>query len=240
MAKIESYIEPATLYRYRSLEEIDHEIDAISRATLYCAPYSTLNDPMEGFYTTNRLQRESDKYARIRSLIANSKNDLGICSFSEVHNNEIMWAHYADEFRGICIAYRFKSLLSYLDKRTEFVRLSYLEKAPTLLANKTIEFSARRFLSCKSYKWLYEREWRMFAPQGIVTYTTVKCVRRVYLGSRISKHNKVKVLSKLKPSQKGAPQRPRGFPPTPSPSGDHRRVEFCGSRPACASSNGRQ
>jgi hypothetical protein len=78
------------------------------------------------------------------------------------------------------------------------VRLSYLEKAPTLLANKSIEFSARRFLSCKSYKWLYEREWRMFAPQGIVTYKTVKCVRRVYLGSRISKQNKVKVMSRLK------------------------------------------
>jgi hypothetical protein len=77
---------------------------------------------MEGFYTTSQRQRLNSMHAKIRALIADGKSNLGICSFSEVHNNEILWAHYADEFRGICIAYRFEGLLTGTNEQTEFVR----------------------------------------------------------------------------------------------------------------------
>lgn len=199
MARIESYVEPATLYRYRSIKgpNLDREIDAIRQRSLHCAPYLSMNDPMEGFYATNRLHRANKRYDIIRAQIADGKKGLGICSFSEVHNNEIMWAHYADQFMGICIAYRFRGLLSGLDEPAEFVRLSYQDKAPGLRLNEDIELSAKRFLSCKSYKWLYEREWRLFAKKGMVTYQSIKCVRRVYLGSRISDENKTAVMSQL-------------------------------------------
>jgi hypothetical protein len=193
MATIESYIRPATLYRYRSLRHFDREVAAIRNATLHCAPYSALNDPMEGFYISSKRLRESENYKSIRALIADNKAMLGICSFSEVHNNELMWAHYADQFRGICVAYRFSGLLSNLGEDTEFIRLSYRENAPTVLSKKEPEYLAKRVLSCKNYRWLYEREWRMFAPKGTVTYERVKCVQCVYLGSRIDADNSTKL-----------------------------------------------
>jgi hypothetical protein len=62
VATVESYIRPATLYRYRSLQSQDfnREIEAIRSATLYCAPYGSLNDPMEGFYTSSRQLWETN------------------------------------------------------------------------------------------------------------------------------------------------------------------------------------
>lgn len=198
MATIKSYFEPASLYRYRSLESFDREIDAIRQKSLHCAPYLDLNDPMEGFYTTNPLQKGSENYQIFREKIADSKTDLGICSFSEVHDNEIMWAHYSKQFTGICIAYDFKRLLPGLDEDTEFVRLSYRDKAPSLSLKENSDHLAKRILSCKSYKWLYEREWRMFAKREKVNYEQVSCVQCVYLGSRISEPNKTKVMSEMK------------------------------------------
>lgn len=157
-----------------------------------------MNDPMEGFYTSSKRLRESANYKSIRSLIADNKAMLGICSFSEIHNNELMWAHYADQFRGICVAYRFSSLLSNLGRGVEFIRLTYRENAPTVPSNKKPEYLAKRVLSCKNYRWLYEREWRMFAVQGLVTYKRVKCVQCVYLGSRIDPDDSNRITVAMK------------------------------------------
>jgi Protein of unknown function (DUF2971) len=198
MATIESYILPATLYRYRSSEHIDRELDAIRRANLYCATYSSLNDPMEGYYATSAKLRSSKGYSTFKSQIASNKATLGLCSFSEVHNNEVMWAHYADEFRGICIAYRFRELRSGLPENASFVRVDYRDKAPTVISGKDPVYLAKRVLSCKSYRWLYEREWRLFAARGLVTYKTVKRVQCVYLGFRMDVRTEAKIETQMK------------------------------------------
>ena len=95
MAEIAHYVEPRRLYRYRSLEHIDRELLAIEEAYLFCSSYRELNDPMEGRYFSTKRLKSSNKYSAIRSEILFNKRQIGICSFSEVYNNELMWAHYA-------------------------------------------------------------------------------------------------------------------------------------------------
>jgi hypothetical protein len=198
VASIKSYIQPATLYRYRPLKNFDRDIESIKDASLHCAPFNTLNDPMEGFYTSSKRLRESERYSFLKRLIASNKALLGICSFSEVHNNELMWAHYADQYRGICIAYNFASLQSNLDHNVEFIRLSYSEKAPTLHSKEDADFLAKRALSCKNYRWLYEREWRLLAPMENISYRKVRCVTCVYLGSRIQPEHSRRIIAEMK------------------------------------------
>src|SRR5579863_5320726 len=132
MATIESYIIPQRLYRYRSLEKekFEREIKTIRDAYLYCAPYSELNDPMEGFYTPSSTLRHDERYLAVRQAVRKTKAKLRISSFSEAFDNEVMWAHYAEEFKGICIAYSFASLLSNLTDDVELVRMSYSERVP--------------------------------------------------------------------------------------------------------------
>jgi hypothetical protein len=198
MATIESYVQPPRLYRYRSLEELDRELEAIEERYLYCAAFETLNDPMEGLFSTSRSLRESDSHRAIRASVRDNKSHIGMCSFSEVHNHELMWAHYADQFRGICISYSFSKLLKGLPEEVNFVRMFYNETEPTI--HRTSDDPgqlAKMVLSYKNYRWLYEREWRMFAPLGKAYYQDTACVTRVYLGSRITDHDRDTIANKL-------------------------------------------
>jgi hypothetical protein len=61
---------------------------------------------------------------------------LGIASFSEVFDHEPMWAHYASNFTGICVAYSFQKLMKQLPDEYEFIRMTYSEKPPILLWSK--------------------------------------------------------------------------------------------------------
>src|ERR1019366_7626025 len=111
----------------RSLKDLDREMDAIKSGYLYCSPYMNLNDPMEGLFTSSRLLKESADYRAIRAAIRDNKARIGVCSFSEVYDHELMWAHYADQFQGICVAYSLTLLLKALGDDVSFVRMYYDE-----------------------------------------------------------------------------------------------------------------
>lgn len=199
MATIKSYVEPSRLYRYRSLREFDREMEAIEEGYLFCAAYRTLNDPMEGLFSSSKLLRESDDYRTIRASIRDNKSQIGMCSFSEVHDHELMWAHYADQFRGICIAYHFSKLRDGLAGDITFARMFYNETVPTIrLTDEEPDEIAKMVLSYKNHRWLYEREWRMFASLGKARYRPTSCVTRVYLGSRIEDDDRIRIKNRLK------------------------------------------
>jgi hypothetical protein len=198
MARVESYVRPRRLHRYRSLENLQRELETIREGYLYCSPYKNLNDPMEGLFTSSRILRKSETYRSIRNAIRDNSARIGVCSFSEVYDHELMWAHYANQFTGICVAYSFSALLKQLDDDISFVRMYYDETVPTVRrTTKDTSKLAKMVLSCKNYRWLYEREWRMFADQGKVYYNDVECVTKVYLGSRITDSNKTRVKEVL-------------------------------------------
>lgn len=110
-----------------------------------------------------------------------------------------MWAHYADQFRGICIAYTFSKLLRYMAPEVSFVRMFYNETEPTIhRTHKEPDHLAKMVLSYKNYRWLYEREWRMFAPLGRAYYRNTASVTSVYLGSRITDDDRERIMNRLK------------------------------------------
>ena len=48
------------LYKYRGIKGFRNFVDIIMRNCLYAAPYSKLNDPMEGHYTIRSGELDSD------------------------------------------------------------------------------------------------------------------------------------------------------------------------------------
>lgn len=198
MASIDQ-VQPQRLYRYRSLEKFDRELEALEENYLYCAAYTTLNDPMEGVFRSSKVFRESNNYRDTRRDIIHNKTRTGMCSFSEVHDHELMWAHYADQYKGICIGYSLSRLLDNLDDDVSFVRMYYNEAVPIVRQSKQEpEDVAKMVLSYKNYRWLYEREWRMFAPLGKANYNDKACVTHLYLGSRIDPSKRAKLITAMK------------------------------------------
>jgi hypothetical protein len=197
MATIDQ-VQPQKLYRYRSLRSLkrfERELKALEEGHIFCAAYDTLNDPMEGVFRSSKVFRESDNYRDTRRAIVDNKTQIGMSSFSEVHDHELMWAHYADQYRGICIAYSFAKLLDSLGDDVSFVRMYYNEMVPIIRHSRQEPADvAKMVLSYKNYRWLYEREWRMFAPLGKAPYADKSCVARVYLGSRIASDKRNKII----------------------------------------------
>jgi hypothetical protein len=174
-------------------------MNAIRDGYLFCSPYMRLNDPMEGLFTSSDLLRKSGDYRAIRDAIRDNKAQIGVCSFSEVYDHELMWAHYANQFKGICVSYSLSRLLKGLGEDVSFVRMYYDETVPTVhRTNKEPSQLAKMVLSYKNYRWLYEREWRMFAGLGKAYYGDTACVARVYLGSRMKPDDQKRITSTLK------------------------------------------
>ncbi|WP_107675004.1 DUF2971 domain-containing protein [Agrobacterium sp. LAD9] len=207
-AEIKAYARPRQLYRYRSLVGLNpnkfrQELDAITGAYVYCPSYASMNDPMEGSHRESALLKESQKYDQTIQEVRMAIDTLGIASFSETMDHEPMWAHYAQNFSGICVEYNVKRLLDSLPDQHEFVRMTYNELAPMLYRDReTAENRAKMILSCKSVRWASEREWRLIRPAiGPAPYKAHRIVTSVLLGSRISpEHEEVirEELGKLK------------------------------------------
>jgi hypothetical protein len=190
MATVETYAQPAKLYRFRPLAgpALDRELKAILGSYVFCPSYEELNDPMEGVHTESAVLREAKSYKVTVAEVSSAKALLGIASFSEALNSEPMWAHYAAEFQGMCVAYNFRKLLDELSDEHAFVRMTYNEKAPVISSErKTADQRARMVLSTKAVRWAPEREWRLLRPsRGPANYQSKNCVTGIYLGARIS------------------------------------------------------
>jgi hypothetical protein len=190
MPTIRSPIKPKSLFRYRSIKgdnKLNRELKSIRNYGLWGSYFQRLNDPMEGTYRASSHLAKHRNYGAIRDHIFDGKGALGICSFSESNDNPIMWAHYADQFAGICIQYDFERLLSYLPDGVEFARVGYSERAQEIRLNDLGDVDlAKNILSTKGQTWLYAREWRMFSPTAEREVTaSINCVTKIYLGNRI-------------------------------------------------------
>lgn len=112
------------------------------------------------------LESMRDGAAPIRQAIHRAFNEnVGILSLSEISDNELMWAHYADRHTGLVLCFDEQHPF-FNRRRTEndefyFIRkVRYSDEPPVSLA--TIDGDA--LLITKGTKWSYEREWRMLVP----------------------------------------------------------------------------
>ncbi|TAL80571.1 MAG: DUF2971 domain-containing protein [Beijerinckiaceae bacterium] len=201
MAEIETSAKPATLYRYRPLgirrlpsrksraepAIIDRELDAIEQHYVFCPTYPEMNDPMECLYASMQRVQEKSDYQDFVPDVRDKKLGIGIASFCEAWDNEVMWAHYAGGFRGICVAYSVSKLMDGLDDRHSLVRIVYGDSPfnMNLAGRRDRSGCARAILSAKNLMWTYEREWRLFAPFRGRAQHGPGVVKRVYLGARM-------------------------------------------------------
>lgn len=192
MAELKIYAKPSNLYRYRALgENAAREVRALQDGYIYCPTYSAMNDPMEGLHRLSSRFAENLGSSKSRANIQKALENMGIASMSEVYDHEPMWAHYADEFSGMCVQYSLNRLLKGLDSDIAITRMMYSEIEPVLLDDRSNAVDrARLCLSSKTVRWASEREWRLFkVNQGEARYEDLKTVTKIFLGSRVSKAN---------------------------------------------------
>ena len=216
------------LYQYT---KVKHSEDLINNNLMFMRNLDQLNDPLEGdlkcefdnmikitldeeiFKDVSEEEKEIIKSEYKKMEIKKYKigwdkvkGTVSIACFSEKYDINPMWAHYADNHKGVCIEYNF-----WEDKllRDICFPVYYVDKAyNNYICLKILkEFKAKNrlisqlFLKKGKY-WNYEKEWRIVIPNNFKSdklnfrwknrkrYLEFLKPKSVYLGYNINNDDK--------------------------------------------------
>jgi len=151
---------------YRMLEKIQGKEVALQEmgnhrymSTEY-GDYKT--DPETAAYYTRRLA------ARVDALLKAELGKRGVLSLAAKWDCPLMWSHYGDEHRGLCIEYdtsdtAFKDIRPVSYSAPRAVRVSELIEWKIRGSAAARESIVQTFFFSKAPQWRYEREWRDLA-----------------------------------------------------------------------------
>ena len=112
--------------------------------------FSDLNDPFELLGANLRNQTSRVVFRNWKHEISNT---YGLICFSESWRSPLLWSHYAEKHRGICLGF------DVPDAKVLAVR--YLKDRFELNQEALSERTITRFLTSKFVEWSYEKERRV-------------------------------------------------------------------------------
>lgn len=179
------------LYKFRSLENFDRIVDILANKKFYLSKWNNLNDPMEGYfhyiiYDTNIIYK--DKIERFIS----DKNELRICSFSNTYHPILLWAHYANQHKGIAIEVTLNS-----KEYNNLYKVKHAKNIPEL--NFDLNPTPYDVLRSKIKHWSYEKEYRVIDKPEFISLGEIT---GVYFGIETDSFKKTLIQSLLNKSIK--------------------------------------
>ena len=169
--------------------QAEHALDDLRKRRLKVSLLEDLNDPFE--LLGARLDH-SDHRMQLRAWRNYMITISRLLCFSRTYMNPVLWSHYADKHRGICLAFDVpKHLL--LNVTYDAVRLAVDFRSEASKAGGVSHETARRLLTTKYVDWEYESEVRMFVrPEEVIhdgglqffPFSDDLSLRAVYVGPR--------------------------------------------------------
>ncbi len=165
---------PKSLYKYRALSPdsaLNYTMQMLSRSEVYFSSPDDFNDPFECqtqvFVGDDLAPLEQRNDAGLLQSNRNLMRErLRIFSMSAIYNNSLMWSHYADGHRGICVGFSTETDGEWFGL-AEPVR--YTDELP--IVDLTSQGSPRKNFEsvalCKETRWSYEEEWRIPSMERI-------------------------------------------------------------------------
>lgn len=117
--------------------------------------FDECNDPFE-LLSAHLKDRDARRF--YKELSAAVSERFGLLCFSETWRSPVMWAHYADKHKGLCLGFDVKEAAK-VDYRPE--RLKHVVDEAKSGAC-TVADLTKIALVTKFKEWEYEREWRCF------------------------------------------------------------------------------
>jgi hypothetical protein len=205
-------------YTFMSFENC---IKAISSNQLLFSSPTSFNDPYDceiiiKSYTKNLKEwirsynesnpqvdlqtKDNEPYSIIEETIRKHISKLGISCFSRENNNVLMWAHYANKHKGVCMQFLPSSDQSvfYLPREVK-----YEKKIPHHDINKIQDNSYLIDSLCiKSEDWGYENEIRFFNQKSGLQKFNKGSLLNIYFGCRLN-NDEVNIIKTLASSHFG-------------------------------------
>jgi hypothetical protein len=204
------FMEMITLFKFRSINK--YLIDTLVKSTIYCANPVRLNDPFDcqvdirkavenaipflsGKKRQNlmKLSKPNGFFDNIQTSIKN----VGVCSFSLILEEPLLWSHYADGHKGLCLTYEMPFQSFFKPSKTipgAIIPVDYgenqltdwlIENTPEKAKMNTKKLSydlISKILSIKGEGWKYEKEARIICNREGAYPIPKDCLKQVCFG----------------------------------------------------------
>jgi len=198
------------IFRFRRIDK--HFLQSLVNSELYFARPEQLNDPFDcrvdfRISLDNAIIRASgtsqDKLKQLREIINKAVNsdkikafveNIGVCSFSLEISNTLMWSHYADNHRGVCLTYGFPK--SFFDETiNEILGIVRVDYGPDPLSDwflrvfdQSMPFDGfvrsliKKAFTVKAELWRYEQEVRIVRKSAGVQVIDKQFLKQICFG----------------------------------------------------------
>lgn len=213
------YPEITSLYKYRafnknSIQLLINEAVWFSKPSSFNDPFDcgvnidlqkldeSVQDAVKEVYKQNGIcteqipvkelkTKDEDRKAflRFRSDTYNLIQNVGVFSLSNVNNDLLMWAHYADSHRGFCIEFE-RNPDNILGRDAEPVM--YQDDLPSLSATDVSKLGdgVDKLWLTKSTHWLYEEEWRIIYNEGNKAFQFPCLIKSIIFGLKMNENDR--------------------------------------------------
>ena len=156
----------------------------------------------------NEIRRDpSILLQRMDAIIEMQYNKFGICCFSEIKSNILLWSHYAKNHSGVCVGFSTNLIMDYADRLLsqnellDLVKVKYAKEYPQHSLIK-IELGSEDvsdvedILYTKSSDWSYEKEYRLifWGKTNFCINFGFDTISEIVLGCRISAIHRDQIL----------------------------------------------
>lgn len=139
------------LYYFTSEE---HAMNNIFKKRMKISLLNYLNDPFELLSINNS---DPNLYDFINKHKTGLSYTHGLICFSESCKSPLMWGHYADNHKGICLGF---DVDTKSPEYKEFVKVIYKKEKVHFKIEQLEEGFNKKLIKFKDISWEYEREWR--------------------------------------------------------------------------------
>ncbi|HBP0149879.1 TPA: DUF2971 domain-containing protein [Pseudomonas aeruginosa] len=145
------------MIRLYNLNKAEHALSNLENSRIKISTFNDLNDPFE-LLAANFKESISRKIFRDWKSTTNEKT--GIICFSGDWSEPVMWSHYADKHKGICLGFNVnKKIVQKINYQPDRLMIELKSDTnPEHLPNELKD----SLLCTKSSGWSYEEEYRTF------------------------------------------------------------------------------
>jgi hypothetical protein len=202
-------------YKYRG-GNFDRDIRTLEQNYFFAPNSKELNDPCEALVFTDSFESQLSIFGKVFKIgeekrvdflkttkdFIQLKNKIGIFSLSQKYDDELLWAHYANNHKGFCIEYDLELLADrniYEDHK--YLNVKYSNKPPQLelsdLSSKDNTEIYKKIVGTKSQRWNYEEEIRLITNDFGEHDYDFRAVKAIYFGLRMPNEEKDEMMSRL-------------------------------------------
>ncbi len=175
---------PKHLYKFSPIS--DYLLTNLENNQLWCSNPKDFNDPFDcqfnGFEASDssHISVENGNAVKLSELYNQWMGKYKVCCFSdlssEINKLLLMWSHYADSHKGICMKFNSEMLLRFWIKNQPEIgihKVGYVEEIPKIptwfeqKSDKTMIYFAPNIVK-KSLDWEYEQEFRVLSFEHIL------------------------------------------------------------------------